>query len=263
MGAHGAVIHLQHRDANHHDDGQQGVEIVGDGPDKNGEPVLSGNKTGHSRGPGGDGGDDAHGGCRGVDQVGQLGPGDVVLVCHRTHNAPHCQAVKIVVDKDQHAQKDGGKLGPCPRLDVFLRPLAEGGRASHLVHHADHDAKDDKEHDNPHIVAVGEHRDDASLENVSDGSLKGKSRVKNAADQNSDKQGAVHLLGDQGQHDGHKGRQERPGCGKHPGDVLCLLPSRKAQERTAGHKEHDSRERPQNFSLYIPHKYLPLLYKDK
>ena len=95
-----------------------------------------------------------------------------------------------------------------------------------------------------------------------DGPLKCESRIKNTADQDPDKQGAVHFLCDQRQHNGHEGRKQGPRRGKQLRDILFSLLSRKSQERTAGHEEHDQGERPQNLSLYISHKYLPLSYKD-
>ena len=46
---------------------------------------------------------------------------------------------------------------------------------------------------------------------MEDGALKGKVGVQQTADQNSDEQGGIDLLGDQGQRNGDDGGKQRPG----------------------------------------------------
>ena len=208
---HGAEVHLHEHQAQHHHDGEQGVEVVRDGPDEEVQALALLGEAGHGGGPGGDGGDGAHRGGGGVDDVGQLGPGDVVLVGDGPHDAAHGEAVEVVVDKDEAAQHNGGQLGPRPGLDVLLGPPAEGGGGAGLVHEAHHGAQDDQEDEDAHVVGVGQGGDDASAEHVVKRPLKGQVGVQQAAHQDADEQGGVHLLGDQGQGDGDDRGQQGQG----------------------------------------------------
>ena len=156
MDGHGAEVDLGHGQRDHHDDGQQGVEVVGNGGDEQGQTVGVAvlRKAADGGGPGADGSDDAHRRGGGVDQVGQLGTGDVVLVGDRTHDAAHGQAVEVVVDEDQDAQADGGQLRADAGLDVGGGPLTEGGGTTSCVHQGDHNAQDDQENQDAYIPAV-------------------------------------------------------------------------------------------------------------
>jgi hypothetical protein len=103
MGSHGAEFYFHEDHSHHHHNRKDRIEVVGDRPDKDGETVFSLHKTGDGGGPGGDRCNDTYRGRGGVDQVGQLCPGDFKFVRHRSHDASHGQAVKIIVDKDQDA----------------------------------------------------------------------------------------------------------------------------------------------------------------
>ena len=151
---HQAEFFLHQHHTHHHDNGQNGVVVEGNGPDKEVQALTVLSKGGHGGGPGGDGSNDAHGGGSGVNDVGQLGPRNTVLVSHRPHDAAHGQTVEIVVNKDQDTQDDGGQLGAHPALDVLLGPTAEGGGAAGLVHQAYQGAQNHQEDQDTHIVAV-------------------------------------------------------------------------------------------------------------
>ena len=208
IGRHGAEIGLEQHQPHHHHNGEQGVEVIRDGPDEQVQPLPVLGEGGHGGGPGGDGGDDADGGGGGVDEVGQLGPGHLVLVGDGPHDRAYGEAVEVVVDEDQAAQHNGGDLRPHPGLDVLLRPSAEGGGASRLVHHAHNGPQYDQKHQDAHIVAVGQGGHDPVAEGVGHRALKGEVGVQQAARQNADKQGGIDLLGDQRQGDGdHRGQQ--------------------------------------------------------
>ena len=89
MGGHGTEINVQQNDGGHHYQCQQGIIVVRDCPDKDGKTVLPLHKAGHGGSPGGNGGDNAYRGGGGIDQVCQLCPGNLMLVCYRPHNAAH------------------------------------------------------------------------------------------------------------------------------------------------------------------------------
>ena len=131
---HKPIIKAGNGDKDHHGDGQQSVKVVRDRSNEQRESVLPLYKAGNSSRPGGNRRDDAHGSRRCVDNIRQLRPGDVMPVCHRTHHASYGQAVKVIVDKDQHAQYDRRQLSADPGTDPFTRPLAEGGGTAGLVH---------------------------------------------------------------------------------------------------------------------------------
>ncbi|MPN00401.1 hypothetical protein SDC9_147595 [bioreactor metagenome] len=136
MDGHGAKIHLHHHQSDHHDDGQQGVIVIGDGADKQRKagPVVHKGADGGS--PRGDGRDNTNRRGGGVDQIGQLRTGDVVAVRHGEHHAAHGEAVKIVVNKNQNTQHNGGELRARPGFNVLLRPAAKGRGAAGAVHQA-------------------------------------------------------------------------------------------------------------------------------
>ena len=117
---HSAEIKVAGNHKDHHHNGQQGVEIKGDGLHKQREAVEAAalRKGGTDRrGPAGNRGDDAHR-CRGgVDEVGELGTGNVLTVGYRTHHGADGQAVEIVVHKDQRAQPGGCKRGAAAGAD--------------------------------------------------------------------------------------------------------------------------------------------------
>ena len=99
---HGAVVELAEGERKHHDDGEDGVEVIGNGAHKQIEAVHAVHKAGNGSRPGGDRRDDAHGRGGGVDEVGELCAGDAVLVRQGLHHGADGQAVEVVVDEDKN-----------------------------------------------------------------------------------------------------------------------------------------------------------------
>ena len=185
---HGAVIDFHDGQTDHHGNGQQGVEIKGDGLDKQGQSVLAFHKAGNRCRPGRNRGDDADRRCRGIDQIGQLCPGDPVLIRYGAHDAAYRQAVKVVVDKDQYAQDNGSQLSAYPGFDLLGSPAAEGGGTARFVHQAHHCPQDHQKYQDPQVPCIGEDFDDASGEYMVQGILQVKAGIKKRACQDPDKQ---------------------------------------------------------------------------
>jgi len=202
MGQHGAVVDVHHRQ--HHDHHQRQLDEHFDAVDGVGLHIA-----GYRRRPRGHRGDHAHRGRRGVDEIGQLGTGNFVTLGDGPHHSAHRQAVEVVVDEDQHAQQHGQQLCGAPGLYGLGGPASEGLRAAALVHQIHHDAQRHQKDDDAHVAAVGQHGDDAVVcaHQRHNGVPWGKLGVQQSAHQTSQKQGRVDLLTDQGQHDGHDGRQ--------------------------------------------------------
>lgn len=102
--------------------------------------------------PRGDGHQHADRGGGGVQQVGQLGAGDLEAVGHRTADGPHRQAVEEVIDeegKDHHA---GQRLGPLAGLGALGGPLGEGPGRTGNAHQADEAAQ--QQHEQQHVDVV-------------------------------------------------------------------------------------------------------------
>jgi hypothetical protein len=95
-------------------------------------------------------------------------------------------------------------------VDPLGGKLSEGRRTSGPVHQTYHGSQDHQEYQDAHIIAVGQDADDACLKNMGDGFLKLETGVEKASHENPHKQGAVDLLGDEGQADGHYGRDQGP-----------------------------------------------------
>ena len=172
-----------------------------------------------------------------------------MLVCHGPHNASHGQTVEIVVNENQDAQKNRRELRSHASPDVGARPAPEGRGAARLVHQADHGAQNHEEHQDSHIVAVGQHGNDAALENMGHGSLKREAGVEQRAHEDSHEQRAVNLLCDQRQSDGHDGRNQRPEGGVHGRNVLSrLLRRQRRHGEQYGQAQHRKQAGRQTFS---------------
>lgn len=90
---HRAEVLLQEQHEEHEEDGQQRVEVVGDGGHESVEAVLA-HIAAHSHGPRGHRCDDADRGRRGVDDPGELLVADAELVRHRRMTAPTVRQLK-------------------------------------------------------------------------------------------------------------------------------------------------------------------------
>ena len=213
--SHGTVVELAHGENDHHHYRENGVEVIGNGLHKELQPVGAVHKARDSGGPGGDGGDDADRGGGGVDEVGQLRPGDAVPVGQRLHHGAHGQAVEVVVDEDEHTQDDGRELGADLGFHVLHRPAAKGRGAAGPVHQHDHTAENDEEDQDADVPGVSQGTHHAVHKDVLDGAHQIEAGVQQTAGQNADEQGGVYLLGDESQRDRYDRRQQRQKAGIH------------------------------------------------
>lgn len=76
--------------------------------------------------PAGKGNEHADGRSRGVNDIGQLLPGDPVVVGHGPHDGSHGEAVEVVIEENGHTQEPGGKNGAGPAGYPLGSPMAEG-----------------------------------------------------------------------------------------------------------------------------------------
>ncbi len=207
---HGAEIELHESDQDDEGQGQQGIEIVGDGPAEQceGRDLCAGG-IGNTAGiignrscPGRNGGDHADG-CGGrVDDIGKLCAADLVCIGNGTHYGTYGEAVEIVIDEDKDAQQEGAEDSTGLALDVSLGPAAECGGTTGLVDKSDHDAENNEEYEDARSTGNG--GDEAFLYYGIHGSDDIELVIEQCAGQNTYKQRTVNFLGDQCQHDGDK-----------------------------------------------------------
>ena len=211
--AHGAEVEVAQADHDHHDDGEQGVEVVGDGGHEGGKIAFKGaggfQVAAHGGGPAGDGRDDADGGGGGVDDVGQLGAGDLVAVRHRAHDRAHGEAVEIIVDEDEGAQAAGGEHGHALALDAPGGPVAVGTGTAGTRDGEHQRAQQGTEDDDVEIDLV-HHGGEGDLHGLDDQVARAHAQaIDDGAAENTEEEGGNDFLGDQGQGDGDDGRQQR------------------------------------------------------
>ena len=211
--AHRAVIELHEDERDDEHEREQRVEVIRDGAHEQVEAVVVLDDAGHGGRPGGDRRDHAHGRGRGVDEIGELGAGDLVPVGDGQHDRADGQAVEVVINEDQHAEQEGGEHRADAGLDVRLGPAAEGGAAARAVDKRDHGAEDDEEEHDAGVVGDGRHQ------TVVDDGIKAGERVevgeKQRAEQDAHKQRGVDLLGDEREDDGDDRRHKRPERERH------------------------------------------------
>ena len=251
MTSHGPEFHAHDNHGNHHKKREDRVKVIRDGPDKNGKSIFAFHKAGHGRRPGRNRRDDADRRRRGVDQVGKLCPGNPEFIRNRAHDASDGQAVKIVVNKNQDAEKHRRKLRAGTALNPLRGEPSEGGRTAGLVHQADHGAEDHKEHQNPHVVAVGEDAYQPALKYVRHSHLKIKAGIEDSPHQDPQKQRAVHLLRDKRQTDRHHRRQKCPDRRVGSRHIrFCPVRRERSRAETCG-KKRRSQNQPKQFLLHI------------
>ena len=214
VGQHGAVVDVQQGNDHDHQQRQQAVVVPGDLANEHLDTadILGVNIAGHGSRPRGNGGDHADGSGGGVDNIRQLGAGDVVGLGDGTHDGTHGQAVEVVVHEDQHAQQHGHQLCAGAGLHGLLRPAAERLGAAGLVHQIHHDAQHHQEHDDGDVAGVGNGRHDTvvtlhQLHQRLPGMVVAHQQ---RAHQAAQEQGRIHFLADQSQHDGDDGGQQGP-----------------------------------------------------
>ena len=223
MGQHRAVVDVEHGDDDDHHQSQNAVIVPGDLAQEHGD-TGAGEAFGHvgrnGGGPGGHGSQHTHGGGSGVDDVRQLGPGDLVGLGDGTHNSAHGQAVEIVVDEDQHAQQHGQQLRAHAGLHGLLGPAAEGGRAAGLVHQVHHDAQDHQEDQDGDVDGVDHTNTLAGTDKVHYRLPGSEVSQQQRRDQAAQEQRGIHFLADQGQGDGDHGGEQSPAGGHKAGTVV-------------------------------------------
>ena len=213
MHSHRAVVEAHDADGDDEHEGEDGIEVVGDGADEELDALalialhLAG-VIGHGGGPRGYGSDHTYRSGGGVDQVGELSAGDLVAVGDGLHDRTDGQAVEVVVDEDKHAQHEGGEHSAGAGLDVLCGPASEGLGAAGLIDQSDDDAQLDKEDE--HACRTADGVDEAvagdgvyRLQRVELGSQQ------RAYDDTHDQRG-INFLGDQGQSDSDDRRYQRP-----------------------------------------------------
>ena len=156
-----------------------------------------------------------------VDDVGQLGTRNLLLVGHGTHDRANRETVEVVIDEDEHAKGEGGELRADARLDVLGRPGAESRRAARFVDERNHDAEHHEEDEDtrvPRVTYGVEEADrhgvlpfaDLADDDVVDGVNRVEARKQQRAHDNADEQRRIGFLGNERQYDGDDGRHERP-----------------------------------------------------
>ena len=210
---HRAVVELHEHERDDEHEREQRVEVVRNGAHEQIKAVVVLDDAGNGGGPRGDRRDHANGRGRGVDEIGELGTGDLVPVGDRQHDRADGQAVEVVVNEDQDAEQEGGEHRADAALDVGLGPAAEGGAAAGAVDERDHGAEDDEEEHDAGAVGDGGHHtvvDDGVK--AGDGVEVG---VKQRTEQDADEQRRVNFLRDECEDDGDDRRHECPERKRH------------------------------------------------
>ena len=204
MGQHGTVVNVQDGGDDDHHQRQDAVVVEGDLAQEHAD-TGAGEAIGYvgcnGSGPRGHGSQHTDGSGGGIDDVSQLGAGDLVALRHGTHHGAHGQAVEIVVDEDQHAQQHGQQLRTGAGLHGLLGPAAEGSGTAGLVHQVHHDAQDDQEDQDGDVDGV-DHADALTgadeihdhLPGLEVGQQQGGCHA-------AQEQGRIHFLADEGQCD--------------------------------------------------------------
>ena len=238
VAAHGAVVHAGLAEEQHHDDGEQGVEIEGDGADEQIEAAIILHNAGDGSCPRGNGGDHADGGGSSIDEIGELGAGNMMAIRYRAHDAADGEAVEVVIHEDEHAQQEGSEHGAAAGLDVGLGPSAEGRGAAGLIEQGNKDAQQHQEHKDTGVITDGGHY--AVIEQRVE-RLHMEAGIEQGTGNGADEQGAVHFLGDEGQTDSDDGGNECPECTKHK--IYLLKNGTKKAMRNAENKSHGRRNK--------------------
>ena len=255
---HGAEIPARQGHQKHQPQHQQGIEIIRYGLNKQGEAVdmavIRRDVRRHGGGPGADGGQDAHRGGGGVDDKGQLLPGDPAAVGDGLHDGPHRQAVEVVVQEDQAAQARRGRYRPPAGPHPAGGPLPEGPGAA---------GPGKQHHNGPQQHVKEEDLQVDALHQGQEQGLKaapgGKALRQQCSHHAPGQQGGIHLLGGKGQHNGHRRRQQRPAGGRKRGRAAAIGKGDGAQQHQ---RRRQHRPPPAEGSFHgqyphFPHKSAP------
>ena len=173
MLAHGADIELEGDHHQHHDQGEHRIEVHRDHLDEGGDGALPGDAVSRHDAayqgddistPGGDGHQHADRCGGGVQQVGQLGTGDLEAVGHRTADGPHRQAVEEVIDKEGKHHHASQGFGALAGLGTTLGPLGKGTGRPGDAHQADEATQQQHKQDHVDVVTVERAIDPEDLE---------------------------------------------------------------------------------------------------
>ena len=208
---HGAELHVFYAQNDHHDQRQQCVQVEGNGGAESHEVAFkaagSPDVAADRRRPGRNGGDDAHRRGRGVDDVSQFCTGYIITVRHGLHDRTDGQAVEIVVNEDQAAQRAGGKQSRAFGAQAFAGPFAVGTGTAGQRDQMHQCAQQKAEQQNVNVdtgqggVEQGVHRAHQRVETRHGG-------VDDGARQNADEQRGNNLFRDESQYDGKDRRQQ-------------------------------------------------------
>ena len=233
MAAHGAVVHAGLTEEQHHNDSEQRIEIKWNCTNEQIETAVILHNAGDGSCPRGNGGDHADGGGSSIDEIGELGAGNMVTIGNGTHDTADSQTVKVVVYKDENTQQEGGKHGAAAGLDVCLCPCAEGCGAACLIEQGDKDTEQHEEHEDTGVIADG-NNDTVIQQRVE--CLYMEAGVEQSTGNGADKERAVNFLGDECQRNSDDGGNERPECTEH--NIYLLKNETKKAMRYAENKSH-------------------------
>ena len=131
-----------------------------------------------------------------------------MTVRHRAHDRADGEAVEVIVNEDEDTQHKGGKGRAHLCLDVLRGPAAKGGGAAGSVHQCYDDAQQHQKQENAGVVGNCGYQ--AIVDDHIQRSDGGKALCEQRPHHNTDKEGAVGLLGNKRQRDSDHRRQQRP-----------------------------------------------------
>ncbi|MNS23627.1 hypothetical protein D3C72_554500 [compost metagenome] len=223
MLTHGADVELERDHHQHHDQGEDRIEVHRDHLDEGGDGALIGQAMGRHDAPhqgddvgapGGDGHQHADRRRGGVQQIGQLGAGDLEAIGDRAADGPHRQAVEEVIDEEGEDHHAGEGLGPLAGLGAALGPLGEGPGRPGDAHQADEAPQQQHEQDHVDVVPVERTVDPEDLEHgvqhVMQGIEGGELVEQQTAGHNTHPQRHQDAAGDDRKGDGQQGGNDGP-----------------------------------------------------
>ena len=131
-----------------------------------------------------------------------------MLIGNRAHNRADGQAVEIVVDKYQHAEKNRAELSTHTGLDVLGGPTSESHRSTGFVEHCNDCAQQYEEYENSDVAGIGDGVHKSRADHVYHRSLEIKVGIKYTAHNDTDKEGRINLFGNKGEADGDQRRKQ-------------------------------------------------------
>ncbi len=196
--AHAEEVFAVDAHGEHEYDGDQGIQVVGDGCHEGVEAVIA-QIAAYGNRPRGNRRDDAHRRCGGVDDPCQLLVAHAELVGYGAHDRAYGKAVEVVVDEHDQAQDGGHEGGHAGVLDVLGRPFGVRARAAGDGDEHHQRAQQRKEQDKRAVrgnLLGHDLRDIAECGNeLVDAGAVQRELVDNKAAEHANQQGGIHLLG--------------------------------------------------------------------